>query len=433
MQAKQFWTRTYKQNIEKMIGVCYRYVGDRALAEDLAHEAFLTAIEKSRDYRKLGSFEGWLMKINLNTALQYLRKKRGFLPVEEMDIQDKTNEEPLPGRDFTRQEILDAVCRLPDHNRAVFNLYVFENQSHNQIAKTLNIGERSSKRYLSEARTQLQQMLNKVARDKKSRIMILLPLIHKRAHAVDTICRQHLRNLSFAPTTASPLAGIDWAGMPAPNGWIQLSNASVPVSAGVATCAIGSAVVWQVAQQEPQAPTHDPAPNPAETVIDSADVPTEDTIAFVAPNQPTTETSAVPMDSFETTMHIETAPIVKETPTPPVRTPDYLNWGKITRNGFVGLKDEKGRIVIYPKYSDIGPFDEYRKGWALVNTFGFLGFIDSTGKEVVTPQYDEIGPFDAKREGLAYVRKGKYYGYLNTNGKEVEPVAVPVNNKFNNR
>ena len=47
MQAQQFWTRTYQKNIGKMIGVCYRYVGDRSVAEDLAHEAFLKAIEKS--------------------------------------------------------------------------------------------------------------------------------------------------------------------------------------------------------------------------------------------------------------------------------------------------------------------------------------------------------------------------------------------------
>ena len=55
MQAKQFWTKAYQRNIGKMVGVCCRYVGDRAVAEDLAHEAFLKAIEKSGTYRRLGS------------------------------------------------------------------------------------------------------------------------------------------------------------------------------------------------------------------------------------------------------------------------------------------------------------------------------------------------------------------------------------------
>ena len=53
MQAKQFWTKAYQRNIAKMVGMCCRYVGDRAVAEDLAHEAFLKAIEKSGTYRRL--------------------------------------------------------------------------------------------------------------------------------------------------------------------------------------------------------------------------------------------------------------------------------------------------------------------------------------------------------------------------------------------
>ena len=56
-----------------MVGMCCRYVGDRSVAEDLAHEAFLKAIEKSETYHHLGSFDGWLMRINLNTTLDYLR------------------------------------------------------------------------------------------------------------------------------------------------------------------------------------------------------------------------------------------------------------------------------------------------------------------------------------------------------------------------
>ena len=159
MQAQQFWTRTYQKNIGKMIGVCYRYVGDRAVAEDLAHEAFLKAIEKSEQYHNFGRFEAWLMRINLNTTLDYLRRQPHFQSVDNMEVCDdgtETEEEALPAADFTEQEILEAVCSLPDKHRTVFNLYVFEKQKHTQIAETLQIGVRSSKRYLSEARTQLQ-------------------------------------------------------------------------------------------------------------------------------------------------------------------------------------------------------------------------------------------------------------------------------------
>ena len=157
-----------------MVGMCCRYVGDRAVAEDLAHEAFLKAIEKSGTYRRLGSFDGWLMRINLNTTMDYLRRQPQFLsmddvetfpetspqrsrihPVEtfqETSLPTGTDETCITESDLTEFEILNAICALPDKHRAVFNLYVSENQPYAKIAEALQIGVRSSKRYLAEAR-----------------------------------------------------------------------------------------------------------------------------------------------------------------------------------------------------------------------------------------------------------------------------------------
>ncbi len=79
---------------------------------------------------------------------------------------------------------------------------------------------------------------------------------------------------------------------------------------------------------------------------------------------------------------------------------------------------------MYPKYTDIGPFDEYRSGWAMVDLFGFKGFIDTQGREVVHPQYDEIGAFGFYQDGRALVRKGSFYGFIDLTGKEVVPVVL---------
>ncbi|MBQ4432963.1 MAG: sigma-70 family RNA polymerase sigma factor, partial [Bacteroidales bacterium] len=261
MQAQQFWTRTYQKNIGKMIGVCYRYVGDRSVAEDLAHEAFLKAIEKSDQYHNFGRFEAWLMRINLNTTLDYLRKQPYFQSVEEVKICDdgtETEEEALPAADFTEQEILEAVCSLPEKQRTVFNLYVFEKQKHTQIAETLQIGVRSSKRYLSEARAQLQARLTNIHKRKKSLLMVLVPFIPHKAHAIDRLCRTKLQHLSVAPVQSSPLAGVNWGVVPKPSAWMALSAAKVPAIAttGIAIATVsGTLIVLQ-----PAAPTeqHNP-------------------------------------------------------------------------------------------------------------------------------------------------------------------------------
>ena len=286
MQAQQFWTRTYQKNIGKMIGVCYRYVGNRSVAEDLAHEAFLKAIEKSEQYHNFGRFEAWLLRSNLNNTLDYLRRQPHFQSVDDMELCDdgtETEEEALPAADFTEQEILEAVCSLPDKHRAVFNLYVFEKQKHTQIAEALQIGVRSSKRYLSEARTLLQVKLTNIHKRKKSLLMVLLPFIPHKAHAIDRLCRAKLQHLAFAPAQSTPLAGVNWVAAPKPSTWMVLSAAKVPAvaTAGIAAVAVsGTLIVMQ-----PAAPTeqHNPLStnemhNPIGVVVDTLETEGDTTI-----------------------------------------------------------------------------------------------------------------------------------------------------------
>lgn len=324
MQAQQFWTRTYKKNIGRMIGVCYRYVGDRSVAEDLAHEAFLKAIEKSDQYHNFGRFEAWLMRINLNTTLDYLRKQPYFQSVEEVEICDdgtEIEEKALPAADFTEQEILEAVCSLPERQRTVFNLYVFEKQKHTQIAETLQIGVRSSKRYLSEARAQLQARLTNIHKRKKSLLMVLVPFIPHKAHAIDRLCRTKLQHLSVAPVQSSPLAGVNWGTVPKPSAWMALSAAKVPAIATATTGIAIATVSGTLIVLQPAVPTeqHNPlstnemrdtigmvmdtaalvvdtVPDVVETMCTSSlqQPMTEKTTTEINPNHPTTKPAPVP-------------------------------------------------------------------------------------------------------------------------------------------
>lgn len=437
MQTKQFWTRIYQKNIGKMVGVCYRYVGDHAVAEDLAHEAFLKAIEKSESYKQLGGFENWLMRINLNTTLDYLRRQPHFQSIDETDfvetqyfasLQDDTDsaETQISASDLSESEILDAICALPERQRAVFNLYVFEKQNHTQIAETLKIGLRSSKRYLSEARTYLQTSLTDTLRHKKSRLMLLLPFFPRKAHAIDQLCRAKLSHLAIAPVKASPLTTIQWAAMPKTNTWLVLSAAKAPaVATGVvATAVTGSVIAYQVQPTEPV--TNEPSPAPVETRFiasppnDTISVDTVETQIFASPQ---TEIEKDPEQQVKgTESSVSPLPEILDT-NMSVPPSSRHSLKKIERNGFFGLADEHDHVVVYPKYSDIQPFDIYKDGWAMVSVFGFEGFIDTTGREIVAPKYESIAPFNAHRPGLARVRIGKFYGYIDTNGIEIIPIG----------
>ena len=431
-----------------MVGVCCRYVGDRAVAEDLAHEAFLKAIEKSETYHHLGSFDGWLMRINLNTTLDYLRKQPQFLSMDdvvetfhETSLPTGTDETCITESDLTESEILDVICALPDKQRTVFNLYVFENQSHAKIAEALQIGVRSSKRYLSEARAQLQIALNNIVRHKKSGLMIMLPFLPWKSHAIDRLCRAKLKHLALSPATSSPLSSLNWTAAPKPGVWMAVTAAKAPAIATgvVATAVTGSVVAWQ-AQPVPTQPT--PQESMVTTCVatdsdstnvnsDTAIVETFHETSLQDEPIPVVETQCIasllePQNPKQQVKGTESS--VSPLPETPVATSSRHSLKKFERNGYYGLKDAHENVVVYPKYSEIQPFDEYRTGWAMVEIFGFKGFVDNAGQEVVHPQYDEIGKFGLYRDGCALVRKGNFYGFIDTAGKEVVPVTHKKSN-----
>lgn len=141
-----------------MIGICYRYTSNRQLSEDLAHDAFLKAIDKSSGFEGRGSFDAWLRRIVVNHALQYIRDQKKRIPIEDWHqykSEEEQSEELNPAitisgqTDFSEEELLEVINDLPDHHRLVFNLYVIDHFTHNQIGEELNISPGTSKSHLA--------------------------------------------------------------------------------------------------------------------------------------------------------------------------------------------------------------------------------------------------------------------------------------------
>ena len=168
MKKEAFWAEQYRRHIGKMVGACYRYVADWNLAEDLAHDAFLAAMEKASTFRAFGSFEGWLKKIAVNQALMHLRDCPEMVEWDEnlhgQEVVEEAEEQAVPQKDFSQEELLEVIGKLPVKQRTVFNLYAVEHYSHSKIAETLGISVANSKVLLSRARAELQQRLKAVAR-----------------------------------------------------------------------------------------------------------------------------------------------------------------------------------------------------------------------------------------------------------------------------
>lgn len=159
----------YERYAPKMYGVCLRYAANAEEAEDILQEGFIKVFKKVGSYRNEGSFEGWIRRIFVNTAIEHFRKKTYLQPITEQE------ENTLEGKylsvldDLAEKDIVQLVQQLSPGYRTVFNMYVIEGYTHKQIADILGISEGTSKSQLSRAKLILQDLVMKYI-DKRKQV-----------------------------------------------------------------------------------------------------------------------------------------------------------------------------------------------------------------------------------------------------------------------
>ncbi|MCK9422568.1 MAG: RNA polymerase sigma factor [Bacteroidales bacterium] len=153
-----------------LLGVCYRYCGNREDAEDILHDGFIKIIGSIHtfEFRSNGSFHGWIKRIMVNTALNYLRTRKNKHHLADFDsiqeIADLSDDEGYHDEErclrLGQEKILELICELPVGYRTVFNMYVFEQYGHKEIAGILKCSENTSKSQLLKARALLRKKMN---------------------------------------------------------------------------------------------------------------------------------------------------------------------------------------------------------------------------------------------------------------------------------
>ncbi len=143
-----------------LMTVCRRYARDEAMAQDILQESWIRIFTHIENYQFTGSFEAWMRKIAVRSAIQWIEKscfKREALLIE------------LPEKDIYRPEVLDqldmedlikVIQTLPDGFRAVFNLYEVEGYSHKEVGELLDISDKTSRSQLTRAKQILRKKLS---------------------------------------------------------------------------------------------------------------------------------------------------------------------------------------------------------------------------------------------------------------------------------
>lgn len=154
----------YETFAPKMLGVCRRYADNLETAEDILQDGFVKIFLKMDSYTGNGAFAGWVRKIFITTALEYLRQNnlmRFNVPIDEIEnMEDELNISVFSR--LTENDLMACIADLPSGYRTVFNLYAIEGYSHYEIGKMLNIKESSSQSQLVRARKILQKRVQSI-------------------------------------------------------------------------------------------------------------------------------------------------------------------------------------------------------------------------------------------------------------------------------
>ena len=149
--------------------ICTRYIADQEDARDVLQDTLLSIITHIEDYsfRGLGSLRAWATRIAVNESLNFIRNnRRRELAVLINDIEEVAEEDDPPIEDIPPEVIQQMVRQLPTGYRTVFNLYMLENMSHQEIAQLLSINANTSSSQLHKAKNLLAKMIQAYHNDK---------------------------------------------------------------------------------------------------------------------------------------------------------------------------------------------------------------------------------------------------------------------------
>jgi len=149
----------YQRYSATMFATCLRYVGNSMEAEEVLLSGFLKVFQQLPNFKREGSFEGWIRRIMINESLTLLRKRKDFYHESVETARHLADVYSHIDNVLGAEELLKLIDKLPDGYKTVFNLYAVEGYGHKEIAEMLGISEGTSKSQLNRARTMLKELL----------------------------------------------------------------------------------------------------------------------------------------------------------------------------------------------------------------------------------------------------------------------------------
>jgi RNA polymerase sigma-70 factor (ECF subfamily) len=161
---RNFQNLLYSNYSSLLFGVCLRYIKNRTEAEDVLHDSFIKIYIniKNFNFSNKATFISWMKRVTANTAINYLRDNNHFrfnLDIEDVDFAEDEVVENESNEDIDMANLMRIIQELPQGYGTVFNLYIFEKYSHQEIAEILKISVNTSKTQLLKARKYIKNKM----------------------------------------------------------------------------------------------------------------------------------------------------------------------------------------------------------------------------------------------------------------------------------
>ena len=152
----------YEHFAPAMLGVCFRYTKSITDAEDVLQDGFVKVFKHLHSYKHEGELGGWIRKIMVNTALNFLKTNKKYqydLSFSEMPLHPVSVNDPLI--ELQTKELSELIRQLPTGFQTIFNLHAIEGYSHVEIASMLGISDGTSRSQYARARALLIEWIEK--------------------------------------------------------------------------------------------------------------------------------------------------------------------------------------------------------------------------------------------------------------------------------
>ena len=187
----------YKRYSPQMLRICYRFVRDKQIAQDLMHDGFILILTSIGSLQQHDKLESWMSRIITNLSLRYINQTRliPMIPITELSEDQEPVEEELLSDAVPLETLLNMVEKLPEGYRNVFKLSVLEGLSHKEIAAILSIAPHSSSSQFHRAKEHLKKMIVQYQLQLLLLLLLLIP-------AGFLLFRKDTPEISVSPTTA---------------------------------------------------------------------------------------------------------------------------------------------------------------------------------------------------------------------------------------